>query len=92
MLSGKFESKVNTFLKSRLIGYRSNYINAIALQESFKAFHNSCNKIEKSPVIDKLVAKQKLDILNLYGSVFNLRETISLSKNVSIKAWTLLYL
>jgi len=72
MLSGKFESKVNTFLKSRLIGYRSNYINAIALQESFKAFHNSCNKIENDPVIDKLVAKQKLDILSLIKEKHNL--------------------
>ena len=64
MIFGKTSSKAN-YIRDRLISYKSNYVNAMALQESFKAFHNSCNKIEKSPVIDKLVAKQKSDILNL---------------------------
>ena len=69
MLSGKNDSKINSFLKGRLIDYKSNYVNAIALQESFKAFHNSCDKIN-DPVIDKLVAKQKKDILTLISEKY----------------------
>ena len=72
MLSGKTESKITPYIKTRLVGYKSNYINAIALQESFKAFHNSCNKIENDPVIDKLVAKQKRDILSLVKEKHNI--------------------
>ena len=59
-----------SFLKGRLIDYKSNYVNAIALQESFKAFHNSCAKIINEPVIDKLVAQQKKDILSLVNEKY----------------------
>ena len=70
MLTGKNDTKITSFIKTRLVDFKSNYINAIALQESFKAFHNCCNKIINEPVIDKLVAQQKKDILTLVNEKY----------------------
>ena len=70
MLTGKNDTKITSFIKTRLVDFKSNYINAIALQESFKAFHNCCNKIINEPVIDKLVAQQKKDILTLVSEKY----------------------
>ena len=54
---------INGIVVNRSIENKGNYPYAIALQESFRAFQNSCLKIKNEPRIDKLVAKQKKDIL-----------------------------
>ena len=71
MLSDKTDKNSSaSFIKGRLIDYKLNYSNAMALQESFKAFHNSCNKIANDSVIDRLVAQQKRDILSLVNEKY----------------------
>ena len=64
LLSGKGPT-LNGIVVNRSIENKGNYPYAIALQESFRAFQNSCYKIKNEPRIDKLVAKQKKDILQL---------------------------
>ena len=56
-------ASVNGIVINRSIENKGNYPYAIALQESFRAFQNSCSKIINDPRIEKLVAKQKKDIL-----------------------------
>ena len=69
LLSGKGAS-VNGIVISRSMENKGNYPYAIALQESFRAFQNSCHKIKNDPRIDKLVAKQKKDILTLISEKY----------------------
>ena len=61
---------VNGIVINRSVENKGNYPYAIALQESFRAFQNSCHKIKNDPRIDKLVAKQKKDILTLISEKY----------------------
>jgi dynein heavy chain 1 len=61
---------VNGIVVNRSVENKGNYPYAIALQESFRAFQNSCHKIKNEPRIDKLVAKQKKDILTLISEKY----------------------
>ena len=70
LLSGKGQS-LNGIVINRSIENKVNYPYAIALQESFRAFQNSCFKIKNEPRIDRLVAKQKKDILTLIQEKYN---------------------
>ena len=62
--------KLNGIVTTRALENKGNYPYAIALQESFRAFQNSCHKIKNEPRIDKLVAKQKKDILVLISEKY----------------------
>ena len=61
---------VNGIVINRSVENKGNYPYAIALQESFRAFQNSCHKIKNDPRIEKLVAKQKKDILALINEKY----------------------
>ena len=61
---------LNGIVVNRSVENKGNYPYAIALQESFRAFQNSCHKIKNEPRIDKLVAKQKKDILTLISEKY----------------------
>ena len=63
LLSNKGQN-INGIVVNRSIENKGNYPYAIALQESFRAFQNSCDKIKNEPRIDRLIAKQKKDILS----------------------------
>ena len=72
LLSGKGQS-LNGIVINRSIENKVNYPYAIALQESFRAFQNSCFKIKNEPRIDRLVAKKKKDILTLIQEKYNFK-------------------
>ena len=59
---------VNQLIISRAIEHKGNYPFAIALQDAFRTFNNSCDKIKNQPKIVKLIAKQKMDIQELIHS------------------------
>ena len=69
LLANKGQS-LNGIVINRAIENKGNYPYAIALQESFRAFQNSCNKIKNEPRIEKLIAKQKKDILTLISEKY----------------------
>ena len=69
LLANKGQS-LNGIVINRAVENKGNYPYAIALQESFRAFQNSCHKIGNEPRIDKLVAKQKKDILTLISEKY----------------------
>ena len=64
LIHGNF-GNVSQLIISRSMENKGNYPFAIALQDAFKTFNNSCQKIKNEQKIAKLIAKQKKDIQDL---------------------------
>ena len=60
---------IKTNISKNLIGNsmknKANYPLALAIQDAFRTFNNSCLKIKNEPKINKLIAQQKKDIHDL---------------------------